>query len=59
MTMDRNICLAINGKCQMNGKPDFGVFRPGAYGDHKIVDRRGAEGMFIGSIPPSSSTTSG
>jgi hypothetical protein len=55
MTMDHNICLAINGKCQIltyvNGKPDFGVFKPGEYADHNIIDRRGAEGMFFGFDP--------
>ncbi len=33
MTMDHNICLAIDGKCQIvtyvNGKPNWGVFKPG------------------------------
>ena len=35
----------------VNGKPDFGVFKPGEYGDHNIIDRRGAEGMFVGFDP--------
>ena len=47
MTMDHNICLGIDGKCQIvtyvNGKPNWGVFKPGMYGDHNIIDRRGAE----------------
>ena len=55
MTMDHNICLAINGKYQIityvNGKPNFGVFKPGEYADHNIIDRRGAEGMFIAFDP--------
>jgi hypothetical protein len=55
MTMDHNICLAIKGKCQIityvNGKPDFAVFKPGEYGRHNIIDRRGAEGMFVGFDP--------
>jgi Right handed beta helix region len=51
MTMERNICLAVNGKCQMNGKPDFGVFRPGAYGDHNLTNGRGAGGMFVSFDP--------
>jgi Right handed beta helix region len=55
MTMDHNICLAINGRCQIisyvNGKPDFGVVKPGEYADHNIIDRRGAEGMFVGFDP--------
>jgi hypothetical protein len=55
MTMDHNICLAINGKCQIityvNGKPNFGVFKPGMYGDHNIIDRRGAAGTFVSFDP--------
>jgi parallel beta-helix repeat protein len=55
MTMDHNICLAINGRCQIltyvDGKPNRGVFKPGEYADHNIIDRRGAEGMFIGFDP--------
>src|ERR1700722_14571803 len=41
MTMDHNICLTIDGKCQIityrNGKPIWGVYKPGQYGDHKII----------------------
>ena len=55
MTMDHNICLGINGKCQIvtyvNGKPNWGVYKPGEYADHNIIDRRGAEGMFVGFDP--------
>jgi parallel beta-helix repeat protein len=55
MTMDHNICLGINGRCQIvtyvNGKPKRGVFKPGEYADHNIIDRRGAEGMFVGFDP--------
>jgi Right handed beta helix region len=55
MTMDHNICLAIAGRCQIvtyaNGKPNWGVFRPGEYADHNIIDRRGAEAMFVGFDP--------
>ena len=55
MTMDHNICLGINGKCQIvtyvNGKPNWNVFKPGMHGDHNIIDRRGAEGMFVGFDP--------
>ena len=51
MTMDHNICLAIDGKCQivtyLNGKPNWGVYKPGIYGDHNIIDGRGAKGMFV------------
>ena len=35
----------------MNGKPDFGVVKPGIYRDHNIIDRRGAGGMFVGFDP--------
>jgi hypothetical protein len=55
MTMDHNICLTIEGKCviltYVNGKPKRGVFKPGEYADHNIIDRRGAEGTFIGFDP--------
>jgi Right handed beta helix region len=55
MTMDHNICLGINGRCQIityvDGKPKWGVFKPGEYADHNIIDRRGAEGMFVGFDP--------
>jgi hypothetical protein len=51
MTMDHNVCLGINGKCQIvayvNGKPDWGVYKPGMHGDHNIIDGRGASGMFV------------
>ncbi len=50
MTLDHNICLGIDGKCQivtyLNGKPNWGVYKPGMYGDHNIIDGRGAKGMF-------------
>ena len=55
MTMDHNICLGLNGKCQIvtyeNGKANWNVFKPGIHGDHNIIDRRGAEGMFVGFDP--------
>jgi hypothetical protein len=55
MTMDHNICLGINGKCQIvtyeNGKPNWGVFKPGMHGDHNIIDGRGARGMFVNFDP--------
>jgi hypothetical protein len=35
----------------VNGKPDFGVVKPGEYADHNIINRRGAEGMFVGFDP--------
>ena len=55
MTMDHNICLGIDGKCQIvtyvNGKPDWGVYKPGMHGDHNIIDGRGADGMFVSFDP--------
>jgi hypothetical protein len=55
MTMDHNICLGINGRCQIltyvDGKPKWGVYKPGEYADHNIIDRRGADGMFVGFDP--------
>ena len=55
MTMDHNICLTIDGKCGIltfvNGKPKWGVNQPGQYGDHNLIDGRGAEGMFVNYDP--------
>jgi hypothetical protein len=55
MTMDHNICLGINGRCgiitYVNGKPKFGVYKPGTYGDHNVIDRRGAQGTFVNFDP--------
>jgi hypothetical protein len=55
MTMDHNICLGINGKCQIvtyvNGKLDWGTITPGMHGDHNIIDGRGASGMFVNFDP--------
>jgi hypothetical protein len=51
MTMDHNICVTIEGKCviftYVGGKPKWGVFKPGEYADHNMIERRGAEGMFV------------
>jgi hypothetical protein len=52
MAMDHNICLAIDGGCRIltylpNGKPNWGVTRPGTFGDNNLVERRGAEGEFV------------
>jgi hypothetical protein len=52
MTMDHNICLTIDGRCSiityLNGKPNWGVSKPGQYGDHNvIVAGRGAAGEFV------------
>jgi len=55
MTMDHNICLGINGRCQIvtyvNGKPDWGTVKPGMHGDHNFIDGRGAGGMFVNFDP--------
>ena len=55
ITMDHNICLAIDGKCQiityLNGKPNWGVYKPGVYGDHNIIERRGAADEFVNFDP--------
>ena len=55
MTMDHNICLGINGKCQIvtyvNGKLDWGTIKPGTYRDRNIIDGRGASSMFVNFDP--------
>jgi hypothetical protein len=55
MTMDHNICLGINGRCQivtyMDGKLDWGTIKPGIHGDHNIIDGRGASEMFVNFNP--------
>ena len=52
MVMDHNICLAIDGGCRIltylpNGKPNWGVTRPGTFGDNNLIERRGAGGEFV------------
>jgi hypothetical protein len=55
MTMDHNICLTIEGKCRIltfvDGKPKWGVYKPGEYADHNIIERNGAAGMFVSFDP--------
>jgi hypothetical protein len=56
MVMDHNICAAIEGGCRIlnflpNGKPNWGAYKPGEYGDHNIVARRGTEGEFVNFDP--------
>ena len=53
---DHNICLANKGACRIlnrfaDGKPNWGIIKPGVYGDHNIIDRRGAEGEFVNFDP--------
>jgi len=54
VTMDHNICLAIDGTCQIidsrGGKVKVDS-KPGRYGDHNIIERRGAAAMFVGFDP--------
>jgi hypothetical protein len=55
MTMDHNICLGINGRCQIvtyvNGKLDWGTIKPGMHGDHNLIDGGGAGEMFVNFDP--------
>jgi hypothetical protein len=55
ITLDHNICLTIEGKCMIlayeGGKPKWGVYKPGEYADHNIIDRRGAAGAFVAFDP--------
>lgn len=55
MMMDYNICLSIDRGCRIltyvNGKPDWGVYKPGTYRDHNIIDRRGSADTFVGFDP--------
>ena len=34
-----------------DGKPNWGISKPGDYGDHNIIDRRGAEAEFVNFDP--------
>jgi hypothetical protein len=51
MMIDHNICLNINGGCQIltfvNGKINFGVYRPGEYANHNIIGRHSASETFV------------
>ena len=55
MTMDHNICLTIEGRCTIltfvDGKPKWGVSKPGEYAGHNIIERNGAAGMFVSFDP--------
>jgi Right handed beta helix region len=54
VTMDHNICLSVDGKGQIityvNGKLKIDT-RPGQYGDHNIIERRGPGAMFVNFDP--------
>ena len=50
MTMDHNICIAIDGKCAIPpyvSGPKWGDRRPGEYAGHNIIDGRGAASEFV------------
>jgi hypothetical protein len=55
MVMDHNICAAIKGKCRIltyvNGKPQWGTYKPGMYGDHNVIDARGNPVEFVNYDP--------
>jgi hypothetical protein len=55
VTMDHNICLGINGRYQIvtyeNGKPNWGIIKPGMHGDHNIIDGLGASARFVNFDP--------
>jgi len=56
IVMDHNICLTIGGGCRIltflaDGKTNWGISKPGDYGDHNIIDRRGAEAEFVNFDP--------
>jgi hypothetical protein len=63
MTMDHNICLGINGRCQIltyvDGKPKWGVFKPGMHGDHTSLTGPALPACLLILIPLSSFITSG
>ena len=35
----------------VDGKPKWGVYKPGEYADHNIIDRFGASSMFVSFDP--------
>jgi hypothetical protein len=55
MVMDHNICSGIEGKCAIlptvNGKSQWGIFKPCVYGDHNIIDARGNDSEFLNFDP--------
>jgi hypothetical protein len=50
VAMDHNICVPIDGKCQITtsvgGKPRT-VANPGVYGDHNVIARQDTSAMFV------------
>ena len=57
ITLDHNICLQIKGSCTIVtyvGGKQRGVYKPGEYANHNIVERNGAAGMFVGFDPAKS-----
>jgi hypothetical protein len=55
MVMDHNICAAINGGCRIltfvGGKPQWGAYKPGMYGDRNLVVGRGVAGEVVNNDP--------
>jgi hypothetical protein len=55
MVMDHNVCITVEGGCGImeyeNGKPRWGVYKPGVYYDHNLIDRRGADSQFVNFDP--------
>ncbi len=54
MTMDHNICIAIDGKCAIPpyvSGPKWGDHEPGAHASHNIIDKRGAADEFVAYDP--------
>jgi hypothetical protein len=57
MTMDHNLCLTIDGRCSiityLKGKPNWGVSKPGQYGDHNVIVAGRGAGEFVKFDPAS------
>ena len=55
MVLDHNICSVIEGRCVIlpivNGKAQWGIYKPSVYGDHNIIDARGNESEFVNFNP--------
>jgi hypothetical protein len=54
ITLDHNVCLQIKGNCTIVtyvGGKQKGVYKPGEYANHNIVERNGAAGMFVSFDP--------
>ncbi len=55
MVMDHNVCVTIEGGCVImeyeNGKPRWGIYKPGVYYDHNLIDRKGPDSQFVNFDP--------